>query len=204
MTLATNYDYTLVKMATRYVHSDPVLSSILSKPKNEEEVEDVPKPHLSNQSKEDVNRQSHEEDKPKSIMSSNEDSDNRNEEDYREPADESQWRKIKSLVRNATETGKSNSMTDQESAFLSMRKKYREKKSERSDSSRSISSSASELSFSSIVNAAIARARLRQELSIRLSKLTIKEADFLREIVDDENVTQQQLENADYVLNTGM
>mmetsp|Transcript_16135 Transcript_16135/g.23628 ORF Transcript_16135/g.23628 Transcript_16135/m.23628 type:complete len:445 (+) Transcript_16135:537-1871(+) len=57
-------------------------------------------------------------------------------------------------------------------------------------------------SFARVVDAAIARDRLRKELKTRLLKLTSKEAQFLKDLVEDEEVTREQLENADEVLRT--
>jgi len=53
-----------------------------------------------------------------------------------------------------------------------------------------------------VVAAAIARDKLRKELLSRLSKLTSKEAQFLKNVVDDEDVTVDQLLKADHVLRT--
>jgi hypothetical protein len=90
-------------------------------------------------------------------------------------------------------------MTDQERQFLHLLSKSKakttqqEKKDTRTDTLDS---------FSQVVNAAVARAKLRQELSVHLSKLTASEAQFLKDLVDNEDVTQQQLEFAHNVLNT--
>ena len=86
-------------------------------------------------------------------------------------------------------------MTDQERQFLHL-SKSKKQQLEKETSTKSFAS------FSHIVNAAVARAKLRKELSVRLSKLTALEAQFLKDLVENEEVTQQQLEFAKNVLNT--
>ena len=199
-------------MSNRYVHSDPILASILSKPKDRKDEEEIDvktidkKKDGSFQSVPetiDISRTANASDTTNtptdSIINSNEDKD-----ESRQPLSESKWRKVKTVIKNSTEAKNRNSMTAQESLFLSMRKRYQQKKKKENEnsSSNNLPSDGSIKSFSSIVSAAIARARLRQDLSIRLSKLSMKEAEFLKDIVNDDNSTQQELENADYVLNT--
>lgn len=118
----------------------------------------------------------------------------------------SKWNKLKSIVKNSSgdsANNKSNSsMTDQELAFLKMRQEYREKNNDTTHDGKDLLESSSTVSFSEVVGAAVARARLRQDLTVRLSRLTMKEAEFLKDLVNDDNVTQRQLEHANYVLNT--
>ncbi len=99
------------------------------------------------------------------------------------------WSKIREIVRNTngTESNKHTSMTEQEQEFLKMRNTFKSFRKER-------------IKFTDVVEAAVARERLRRELQARLSKLTSKEAEFLKEIVEDEDVTEAQLTNADRVL----
>lgn len=102
------------------------------------------------------------------------------------------WTKLKDIVNKTNKCdgeSKQSSMTEQERAFLKMRNTS---KSFRSQKSRIID----------IVEAAVAREKLRKELKARLSKLTNIETQFLSDIVDDEDVTEQQLLNADHVLRT--
>lgn len=168
-----------IHSSSRYIHTDPILASLYSTPMNEEE-----------------NSSQH----TKTNHINDGDTDQRNDiETFSKESGKAKWKKVKSIVHNSskrqTKEYKS-SMTDEEKAFLSMRNKYSEMKETNENQFKS------KTSFATIVDAAIARARLRTDLSMRLSRLTVKEADFLKELVSDDNVTKQQLEHADYVLNT--
>ena len=106
----------------------------------------------------------------------------------------SRWSTIRNVVNDSKQyVNPRSSMTDQERQFLHLLSKSKakttqqEKKDTRTDTLDS---------FSQVVNAAVARAKLRQELSVHLSKLTASEAQFLKDLVDNEDVTQQQLEFA--------
>ena len=98
----------------------------------------------------------------------------------------SKWSTLKKVVQSKHSI---NSMNAQEQAFL-----------ERLNTEKS--SRVSNQSFADIVKAAIARDKLRKDIQERLSKLTTKEVQFLRDIVEDEDVTKDQLEKADHVLRT--
>lgn len=126
------------------------------------------------------------------------------------PAKQASWSKLKKIVTGVKKHSIRNdlcpgSMTDAERSFLKMLNAS-SKKLEPETSTPECGSSQEKnpvsLSFARVVDAAVARDRLRKELQTRLSKLTTKEAQFLKDIVEDEEVTRQQLEKADEVLRT--
>lgn len=190
---------------TRYIHYDPILSSILKNDGNKKEL-DVTQAETENKN---ATEDSHEETRNDNTVSHQEvattTADNATT-NTKGTTKSSQWNIIKSIVKNSSHDSKDekciSSMTDQERAFINMRKKYSAMNNKSQSSLTSVETTDSTNSFASVVDGAIARAKLRQALSIRLSKLTAKEADFLRDLVNDDNVTKQQLENADHVLNT--
>ncbi len=200
----------------RYIHYDPILTSILSSynKQNEEEI------HVVQSSKSDVKESDTNSESLSSLSSTVTPSPttatntrvtsktiyDTNEviKEKRNETGRAKWNTVKSIIRNTAnnedqDTNNTSSLIAQELAFLNMRKEY--SASNKDDQQKTNLSKAKD-SFRVVVDAAIARARLRQDLSMRLSRLTIKEAQFLKELVDDENVTKQQLEHADYVLNT--
>ena len=106
------------------------------------------------------------------------------------PSAVNNWSNLKDIVNNTRhcdEQSKHSSMTEQEREFLKMRSTS---KIFRTQNNR----------FADVVEAAVAREKLRTELQVRLSRLTTNEAQFLKDIVEDEDVTEQQLVNADRVL----
>ncbi len=107
---------------------------------------------------------------------------------------QSSWNTVRKVVHKASICAlrgvRPGSMTEAERSFLSMMKSSRAKAASRI------------ARFADAVDAALSREKLRKELQARLSKLTSKEAKFLRNLVEDENVTKDQLENADHVLRT--
>lgn len=163
---------------SRYTHNDPILASILTSRKKDEELT-----ANDQDTKEKID-----------TVTAND----------AEKTKTSHWNNIKTIIEHtkdatADATGKT-SMTEQESAFLKLRNQYL--KENPSDKDSDDEEEGAKNSFIKVVNDAVARARLRQDLTTRLLKLTTKEAKFLKDIVKDENVTKQQLEHANYVLNT--
>ena len=116
------------------------------------------------------------------------------------------WSTIRNVVHKSarlTSPHRHTSMTPQEKQFLSLLQSAKEQsKTSVTATQKQIRSAETLTSFSQIVDAAIARAKLRQEVSLHLSKLTLSEAQFLRDLVNNENVTKQQLEFAKEVLST--
>jgi len=108
------------------------------------------------------------------------------------------WSKLRAIVKNSSNSSSNlrrSSLTEPEGNFLKMLNT--------SKSNRQLSSSCSSLpNFADVVAGAVARDRLRKSLQTSLEKLTIDEAKFLKDIVENEDVTKQQLERADYVLRT--
>ncbi len=107
---------------------------------------------------------------------------------------QSSWNTVRKVVHKASICALrgvcSGSMTEAERSFLTMLNNSRAKSTSRI------------ARFADAVDAAVSREKLRKELQARVSKLTSKEAEFLKSLVEDENVTKQQLENADRVLRT--
>jgi len=183
------------KMSGRYVHHDPILSAILNT-KPEEEI--VKEDKVSSDETNDLELSEANIDAREDFDISNDGRlEGLTEEvrsiDRSQSSGKIRWTKIKTIVNNTQHENAfavGSSITDQEQKFLNLLNSSKSKRN------------VYKLSFGDIVDAAISRARLRHDLSIRLSKLTMKEVEFLKKIVNDENVTKQQLETADHVLNT--
>lgn len=109
------------------------------------------------------------------------------------------WNLVRDVVSNTVESTFTNrngtSLTAQETSFLQLLETSKEK--------RLLSlKNKTKPAFLDVVSAAVARDKLRDDLSNRLSKLTATEAQFLKELVESEEVTAEQLNHADHVLNT--
>eukprot|EP00555_Chaetoceros_dichaeta_P004233 CAMPEP_0198261240 /NCGR_PEP_ID=MMETSP1447-20131203/10000_1 /TAXON_ID=420782 /ORGANISM="Chaetoceros dichaeta, Strain CCMP1751" /LENGTH=490 /DNA_ID=CAMNT_0043949093 /DNA_START=24 /DNA_END=1496 /DNA_ORIENTATION=+ len=110
------------------------------------------------------------------------------------------WSMLRDVVSSTVESSftsrNGTSMTKQETSFLSLLEKSKREKR------LSPLKTSANLGFAHVVPAAVAREKLRNDLSNRLSKLTAIEAQFLRDLVESEDVTAEQLNNADHRLNT--